>query len=227
MNDTSELELKVQELQDLPAHILGLDGWILRSLPPQHRVRFLKSYEKTLQAAHHPDLYQNSVEKRRHELYLQAVANAIGFLTSSDVAFELAIQELPTKQNPLVRLKTRIEQQAHEITKGDEKLVETQADFARLQKQYASAQKEIEALTLARRHLENEGTFRRLKEYHDWHLQTSRTFPLFDLLSGRFSITAAKMRFTVLDKNLPKLVPDPTSADFATIAPRFSEGWTG
>ena len=39
---------KTKEYDNLPGHILGLDGWVLRSVPVDLRTTFLKGYEKLL-----------------------------------------------------------------------------------------------------------------------------------------------------------------------------------
>ena len=86
IKEESELERKTKEYDTLPGHILGLDGWILRSIPEDRRKEFLTGYEKLLKVTLHPDRSQNPGEKERREKYLQSVSQAVTFLTTDSIA---------------------------------------------------------------------------------------------------------------------------------------------
>ena len=81
MAESAELEKKITELTDQPGHILGLDGWILRTIPEEKRNGFLKGYEKLLRIAFFPDHAKSQDQRANYERFNQAIANAVSFLT--------------------------------------------------------------------------------------------------------------------------------------------------
>ena len=58
------LETVLSENQELSAHLLGVDGWILRTMPEDRRNIFLRLYEKALRTALHPDLIADEKKKK-------------------------------------------------------------------------------------------------------------------------------------------------------------------
>lgn len=103
------LEAKTSEYQNLPGLILGLDGWVLRSILKEQRAAFLTSYRKLLNVTFHPDRTQNEERKRAFQNYLQTVAEAVDFLQASEMNFEMAVDVVPTRLNPIVQLKRNAE----------------------------------------------------------------------------------------------------------------------
>ena len=114
MSNNQELEKIVGQLKDLPGHILGLDGWLLRTLPKDKREIFLKGFEKLIRVVYFPDHAPDARSKSSREQYIQAVSNAVTYLTSDEFAYELAVEEVPTEKNPIVKLKTEMEQKERE-----------------------------------------------------------------------------------------------------------------
>jgi hypothetical protein len=160
----NELEKKIGEYQDLPAHILGLDGWLLRNIPRESRVTFLKGYEKLMRVIYSPDRTQDPVDKNRRDLYIRAVARAVSFLTSDSFAFDLCVDEVPSKQNPIIQLEKKSDRHLAEITglKKQLKLAEENLTWERAK---------IEALEKFR-------GFLRLREYDCEHFENSVIFEI-------------------------------------------------
>lgn len=96
---------KTAELDSVPGAILGLDGWMLRSIPQAMRERFLQGYERVLRTVFHPDLYQDVVIKKGKERFLQAVHESITFLLGDYYAWEAAVDSIPTARNPFIQAK--------------------------------------------------------------------------------------------------------------------------
>lgn len=139
---------KLDEFDKYPALTLGLDGWILRSLPTELRARFLTGYEKLLQIAFHPDRYQDPALKESRDRYLRSVSEAIVFLLSGNVEYATAVDDVPTRRNPLIRMQFEINRQSETIVMLDaariapiEQLKEARADW---QKQHAAMRQAVE-----------------------------------------------------------------------------------
>jgi len=114
MNDSTELEKIVGQLEDSPGHILGLNGWLLRTLPKEKRAAFLRGFEKLIRVAYFPDHAADPKSRGARERYIQSVSNAISYLTGDEFAYDLAVEEVPTEKNPVVILKRELEQKEHE-----------------------------------------------------------------------------------------------------------------
>lgn len=165
MSDKSELEKKLKEYENLPAHILGLDGWMLRAIPSDKRESFLKSYEKLLRIIFFPDHAQSSQEKLQREQYIQSVSNAVSFLISDKFAFELAVDQVPTNRNPVVRLKGDISRYKDDIAKLDRRLTEVIRDRDALKNFSEQQHREIVS-------------YLRLNKYDALHLANNRVYEL-------------------------------------------------
>ena len=214
---TNELENKIAELKDQPGFILGLDGWILRSVPMEHRKKFLDAYEKALQIAHHPDLFQDEAEKTRHERFLQTVANAVKFLNSDPFAYDLATEDVPTKQNHFLRAKETIEQRDKEIVNLKGQLGAREKDYIGLVGRHS--QLETEMTTLQRETLDL-GPLARLKAYQDWQLRNMKTYTLQN--SSKLFVKSIKMKSTANDRDLHEIVSR-DEKDFEKIDSKFSQ----
>jgi hypothetical protein len=119
------LETKLDEYSEFPALVLGLDGWILKSVPTETRPQFLRSYQKTLQIAFHPDRAPNDVAKLSREKFLQVVGEAVAYLSENQINYELATDNVPTKRNPLVALRRGTEARDELIERKHQELEST------------------------------------------------------------------------------------------------------
>jgi hypothetical protein len=96
------------EAVGFPALILGLDGWLLRAIPAEHRNQFLDQYHKVLKTIFHPDRIQDDFSKRGREKFLQIASESIAFLKENPINFELSVDAVPTRFNPVVKLGNKI-----------------------------------------------------------------------------------------------------------------------
>jgi len=119
---TDLIAVKAAEYQNLPGMILGLDGWILRSVPPGLRTQFLAGYEKLLRVVFHPDRYQDNDKKQSRLVYLQSVNEAVRYMLSDEFAYETTTDTVPTRKNPIVTLQNAIEVRDSIIARIDEDL---------------------------------------------------------------------------------------------------------
>lgn len=99
---------KTAEYSKLPGLILGLDGWILRSLPVEHRAQFLHGYEKLLRIVFHPDRYQDPAKKESRQSYLQSVGEAVEYMLSDEFSYEMTAETVPSHKNPIVALREAV-----------------------------------------------------------------------------------------------------------------------
>lgn len=141
-----ELEARTNEYEGLPAHILGLDGWLLRSIPESRRKEFLQGYERLLKVVFHPDRYPAEEEKIRKQKYLQAVSNAVFFLTNDPIAFEMSVDKVGTAINPIVSLRRTLETREKQLGDLEKQLSSLTAEKSKVQELYATAQKELRIL---------------------------------------------------------------------------------
>lgn len=105
--DALLLDKKVREFENLPANMLGLDGWLLSSLPREFRNQFLSGYERLLRVAFHPDRARFEEARRSREAFLLRVNEAIGYLQSSAEAYEVATEHVPRRANWAVKMRQR------------------------------------------------------------------------------------------------------------------------
>jgi hypothetical protein len=110
---TDLIAQKTGEYDRFPGLLLGLDGWILRSVPKSLRRQFLEGYEKLLRIVFHPDRYQDPAIKQSRQSYLQSVSEAVSFMAQDEFSFEIASDAVPTKRNPFVALQ-------HEVDRRDD-----------------------------------------------------------------------------------------------------------
>lgn len=111
--DNQLLAQKTAEYDNLPGLVLGLDGWILRSIPKDQRETFLKGFEKIIRVVMHPDRARTDAQRKTRENYLQSVSEAVRFMLSDEFSYDMTADSVPSKKNPLVTLK-------HEIVRREE-----------------------------------------------------------------------------------------------------------
>jgi len=121
-NNEKELEAKIAEFDGLPGHVLGLTGWILRTLPKEKRQRFLEGYEKLIRIAYHPDHANDQKSMNSNVAFIQRVSQAISFLCNSELNYEMASEIVPSPQNPIIKLKTSMEEQKMSYEKESSEL---------------------------------------------------------------------------------------------------------
>jgi hypothetical protein len=79
---------QVEEGEYNPFTSLGIEPWLIQSLPRDSLKRFLGDYKKYfLGKYHHPDKYIVPEEKKKHEAHFQRVAGEIDELLSDDFYF--------------------------------------------------------------------------------------------------------------------------------------------
>ncbi len=146
-NTTTDLiAQKTGEFDKLPGLLLGLDGWILRSVPHEFRKQFLQGYEKLLRVAFHPDRYQNEVTKQSRQNYLQAVAEAVEYMSRDEFSFEIASEAVPTKRNPFVALQQKIDLQDQIISRISDQIDETKSEASKSTNSEHSLRKQLETI---------------------------------------------------------------------------------
>ncbi len=123
-SETDLITQKTQEFDNLPGLILGLDGWILRSLPKELRAQFLNGYEKLLRIVFHPDRYSDEIKKTSRQNYLQSVNESVRYLLADDFAYEMTVDSVPTHKNPMVTLRNSVEVRDNIIARLDAKIAE-------------------------------------------------------------------------------------------------------
>lgn len=117
--NTDLIAQKSAEFDNFPALVLGLDGWILRSLPKHLRAQFLNSYEKLLRTIFHPDRFVDPVQKKSREIYLQNIGEAVRFMLADEFSFEMMVDTVPSRKNPMVGLRHAIEVRDNIINRLD------------------------------------------------------------------------------------------------------------
>ena len=178
MNEYTELERKLIEYENLPGHMLGLEPWLLRSIPEDKRADFLKGYEKLVRVIYFPDHAKTPKEKKGREKFIQALVKDVAYLTSDPFAFELAIESIPSRRNPVVGLKMSLEDSKNEIAKLEHRLSEQQktnrqmSAFSQEREEFIGSQK-IELSELQKQNL-----FVSLRDYQNWIMGNRRCIPL-------------------------------------------------
>ena len=213
----NELEKKIAEFKDQPGFILGLDGWLLRSVPIGQRRRFLEAFEKALQIVHHPDLFQDETEKMRHQRFLQTVANAVKFLTSDHLAYDLATEDVPTKQNHFLKTQEKVEARDKEILDLERQLRVKEKAYLGLVGRHS--QLETEMTTLQKEKLDL-GPLARLKAYQDWQLRNTKTYTIAN--SGKLFVKSTKMKSIFDNRDLHEIIPR-DEKDFEKLDADFSK----
>ena len=135
---------KTAEFENLPGLILGLDGWILRSVPPESRESFLRGYEKLLRIVFHPDRYQQEDQKHSKMVYLQSVSEAVGYMLSDAFAFEMASDTVPTRHNPVLSLRRDLAVRDNIIAQTDARMAEHEATLEEVEKELKLTQKQLQ-----------------------------------------------------------------------------------
>ncbi len=148
------LEAKTSEYQNLPGLILGLDGWVLRSIPKELRGTFLAGYRKLLNITFHPDRTQNEERKRAFQNYLQTVSEAVEFLVESEMNYELAVDVVPTRLNPIVQLKRNAEASESALGSMAERLKEATDQIQPLSARAEQAERRADTVVAELRNLE-------------------------------------------------------------------------
>jgi hypothetical protein len=93
------LETVLESNQGLSAHILGVDGWLLRTIPEDRRTVFLRLYEKAIRTALHPDLIRDDNKKKFYDRYIGRVGESIAAMCADAAAFESMAEFVPAAKN--------------------------------------------------------------------------------------------------------------------------------
>lgn len=102
------IETVLQE-QNISADVLGVDGWLLRTIPADRRVLFLKLYEKAIRAAIHPDIIQDAKKKDFFGRYVARVGEAINEMCQDHATYDAMAEFVPTKRNNVRALEHAID----------------------------------------------------------------------------------------------------------------------
>jgi hypothetical protein len=195
----TELEKKLKEYEDLPAFILGLNGWLLGGIPEDRRKNFLEGYEKLIRTVYYPDHAKSAADKSQRERFIQAVAKAVGFLVDDPLAFQLAIDNLPTPANPVVKLQKARQEDIARVNALERRLTELAGQYTLLLK--------------TKDGLEKRKALERLRAYDVLHREKSMVYDIsvlenFDIL-GRGMVTGVKAKPTALFYDiLREILPD-------------------
>jgi len=197
-NQTDLVLQKTKEYENLPGLVLGLDGWILRSLPKELRSQFLNGYEKLLRIVFHPDRYPDPDRKESRQVYLQAVGEAVRFMLEDEFAFETISDTVPTRKNPMMTLRHAIEVRDQIINRLDNQIRQRVNNFTEYQEENSRIKMQLLRL--------KQQSDRRLNMDHRLR-QTTRyvikQFPVpigfrFSLVSGAFLRLRMDSRFVEL-----------------------------
>jgi hypothetical protein len=142
----NELESKINEYDGEPAHLLGLDGWLLRVLPAGSHKAFLLGYEKLLRTTFHPDRFQDPAQKVKYEKYLQRISEAVSLL-SDDFVFAMEIDSVPTQRSLVVRLRLELEEKEKTIERLHEEKQQEQRLRIEAEKKQEELQKKLGRLS--------------------------------------------------------------------------------
>ena len=93
------LETVLESNQGLSAHILGVDGWLLRTIPEERRAVFLRLYEKAVRTALHPDLIQDANKKKFYDRYVGRVGESIAAMCADTATFEAMAEFVPAAKS--------------------------------------------------------------------------------------------------------------------------------
>ena len=83
--------------------LLGVESWALKSIPRDKRIQFLKGFAKFLARYHHPDLYIEEADKKKHQTYLARVNELIDRATNDRFFLEELLSDFNTEGSSRVR----------------------------------------------------------------------------------------------------------------------------
>lgn len=146
-NSTDLITSKTAEFENLPGLVLGLDGWVLRSVPKHLRAQFLTGYEKLLRIVFHPDRYSEENQKQSRQVYLQAVGEAVRFMLADEFSYELTTDTVPTRRNPMVSLRNAVQVRDAIIARLDEEKNQSTTNAAATEIQNAQLKAQLEDLS--------------------------------------------------------------------------------
>lgn len=130
--------------QELSAHILGLDGWLLRTIPADRRNTFLRLYEKAVRTALHPDLIQDQNKKQFYDRYLGRVSESISAMCADAASYDELAEFVPAAKSKVVGLEQL-------LAERDAKIEELRAEIEAQRKAFLEEQKNFSAVEAARK----------------------------------------------------------------------------
>lgn len=123
------IETVLDSNQDVSAHLLGLDGWLLRTIPDDRRNIFLRMYEKTIRTALHPDTFLDPKKKEFYDRYIGRVAEAIAAMCEDSATYDAMCEGVPSSKNRAVSLSLTVDNYATTIDTLREEMEKRQADY--------------------------------------------------------------------------------------------------
>lgn len=109
------IETIIASNDDVSAHLLGIDGWLLRTIPSERRNIFLKLYEKALRTALHPDVIQDAAKKKFYEGYIGRVAESVAAMCEDAAVYDTMAEFVPAAKSRVVSMESLVSERDAQI----------------------------------------------------------------------------------------------------------------
>jgi hypothetical protein len=134
------LETVLEANQGLSAHILGVDGWLLRTIPEERRAVFLRLYEKAVRTALHPDLIQDANKKKFYDRYIGRVGEAIAAMCADAATYEAMAEFVPAAKSRNISMDALLAERDAKIDQLRAEIAEKEAAFKAESENFAKTQ---------------------------------------------------------------------------------------
>lgn len=134
------LETVLETNQGLSAHILGVDGWLLRTIPEERRAVFLRLYEKAVRTSLHPDLIQDANKKKFYDRYIGRVGEAITAMCADAATYDAMAEFVPAAKSRNISMDVLLAERDAEIDRLRAEIKEKEAVFKAEANNFAIAQ---------------------------------------------------------------------------------------
>jgi hypothetical protein len=198
---------------------LGLNVDLIKSLPKDRIIPFLRAYEKLIRITHHPDQYSET-EKARHEAISKNIGEAVEGLVSNPFNLDMVLHDSQKGRTETFQLRKQIENQIARIEKLEEMLKGQQqlppANYLSLMREYnnqrvleespplinASCGLEIYPVSMSNKN----GNLLRNLANNEWDLTAEQIKT--NAVSGVRKIQCTKRRFLEVDNDKHQLKGD-------------------
>lgn len=96
-----------------PLALLGVEAWILRSIPQQALVKFLRDFKKLAAKYFHPDVCHDELRRQAHEYYFKRLTGAVDRLLQDEFYMMSCLDDLANGSSE--RMRHRIAKLEHEL----------------------------------------------------------------------------------------------------------------